>query len=118
MKRVIVVSVVIGFLFASLPHAFAARPMCYGRRATIVGNARDNVIRGTRRADVIVGRAGDDRILGRGGRDRICGGSGDDMIHAARGGRDRINCGPGDDTAVVTADKDRVAANCETVRAR
>ncbi len=40
------------------------------------------------------------------------------MIHAARGGRDRINCGPGDDTAVVTADKDRVAANCETVRAR
>jgi len=62
MKRVIVVSVVTGFLFASLPPAFAARPLCYGKRATIVGNARNNVLRGTQRADVIVGRAGDDRI--------------------------------------------------------
>ncbi|MBA3349714.1 MAG: hypothetical protein H0T12_04070, partial [Actinobacteria bacterium] len=90
MRRVIVVSVVTGFLFAFLPSAFAARPLCYGRRATIVGNAGDNVLRGTRRADVIVGAAGDDRILGLGGRDRICGGSGDDEL-AGGDRRDRIN---------------------------
>jgi len=43
---------------------------------------------------------------------------GDDTIHAARGARDRINCGAGEDTSIVNAEKDRVAGNCETVRAR
>lgn len=76
--------------------ASAARPTCFGKRATIVGTKRGERIVGTPRADVIVARGGDDTIFGRGGRDRICGGRGEDTIVGGPG-RDRLKGGPGPD---------------------
>lgn len=76
--------------------ADAAAPRCLGRRATIVGDRKADVLRGTPRADVIVGLGGGDVIKGRGGADRICGGNGDDRL---LGGAetDTIDGGSGDD---------------------
>jgi uncharacterized delta-60 repeat protein len=71
-------------------------PRCAGKRATIVGTARRDVLRGTRRADVIVTLGGDDRIAAAGGNDRVCGGAGDDRL-AGGSGRDRLLGGAGDD---------------------
>ena len=82
------------------------------------GDAGDDCIRGGGGADRLFGGADADELRGGRGSDRISGGDGDDTIHVARGARDRVNCGAGDDTAIVNADKDRVAGNCETVRAR
>jgi Ca2+-binding RTX toxin-like protein len=65
----------------------SAAVTCAGEKATIVGNAKDNVIRGTSKRDVIVGGAGNDQIHGMGGDDLICGGDGADTIVG----------GPGDD---------------------
>jgi dipeptidyl aminopeptidase/acylaminoacyl peptidase len=54
--------------------------------------------------------------FGTGGPDRIRGSRLNDVIRARGGGLDRITCGPGHDT--VYADRrDRVARDCETVRA-
>jgi Ca2+-binding RTX toxin-like protein len=58
----------------------AARPSCFGHRATIVGNHLGNRIKGTPHADVIAGLGGRDVILGNGGRDIICGGGGSDRL--------------------------------------
>ena len=60
--------------------ADAKKPRCHGRKATIVGTAKDDRLRGTKRRDVIVGHGGDDRIDGLGKRDIICGNSGDDDL--------------------------------------
>lgn len=73
----------------------AAAPMCFGKRATIVGsNEHQGIERivGTPGNDVIVGRNGSDVIFGRGGNDRICGGDFIDKIKGGRG-RDRISSG-------------------------
>lgn len=78
---------------------------CSGRKATIVGTARADVLKGTPRADVIVGLGGNDRISGRGGNDVICGGAGADRLSGGSGrdvlngalGRDRLVGGPGRD---------------------
>ncbi len=69
---------------------------CFGRAATIVGTAGDDVITGTPGNDVIVTFGGDDTVLAKKGFDRICLGPGND---AADGGlqRDRIDGGWGDD---------------------
>ncbi|HEX2295657.1 MAG TPA: calcium-binding protein [Actinomycetota bacterium] len=87
----------------------AARPMCMGKRATIVAEGGYESITGTPRADVIVGTDSTDYINGKGGNDRICakgnydededtisGGRGDDRI-AGGGGGDLVYGGPGDD---------------------
>jgi M6 family metalloprotease-like protein len=58
---------------------------CLGKRATIVGTPRADLIRGTARADVIAGLGGDDRIYGLAGNDRICGGPGADFIQGGDG---------------------------------
>lgn len=88
----------------SLPAEAGVR--CFGRRATIVGTRRADVLRGTPRRDVIVGRAGNDVLIGRGGNDIICGGggndeiaggTGDDPFLSGDGGNDTINGGAGDD---------------------
>jgi Ca2+-binding RTX toxin-like protein len=63
------------------PGDAAARSVCFGHRATIVGNKHGNHIRGTRHADVIVAKGGRDVIRGNGGRDVICGGGGGDRIY-------------------------------------
>lgn len=67
---------------ASTSDAFRAktRPTCLGKRATIVGTPRADVLPGSRRANVIVGLGGQDRIDGRGGNDLICGGAGADVL--------------------------------------
>ena len=72
------------------------RPKCFGKKATIVGDAKANVLKGTKKADVIVGLGGNDRILGRGGADRICGGPGKDRLLGG-GGNDHLDGGPGKD---------------------
>jgi hypothetical protein len=69
---------------------------CSGKRATIVGTQRADVLRGTPKADVMVGKGGNDRILGRGGGDRICGGAGDDKLYG-HGGGDTLIGGAGAD---------------------
>jgi len=88
--------VLVAVLVAAPVGAHAAAPRCFGKRATIVGTARADVLRGTSRADVIVGLAGKDVIKGLGGDDRICGGSGNDTL-AGGGGDDRIAGDEGSD---------------------
>jgi Ca2+-binding RTX toxin-like protein len=73
------------------------RPLCLGKRATIVGNAQANVLTGTRRSDVIVGLGGKDTIMGAGGTDLICGGAGNDVL-VGGAGRDALDGGAGRDT--------------------
>src|SRR6266540_557779 len=104
-------------VFLVLPQvANAGRPRCFGKRATIVGTARADVLKGTSRPDVIAGLAGNDVIKGLGGNDRICGGKGNDTLlgaggedlllgdegsdklSGAGGFRDILVGGPGDDT--------------------
>jgi Ca2+-binding RTX toxin-like protein len=91
--------VLTGFLCVGL--AFAAslealRPLCGGKRATLVSN--DRVIHGSRGPDVIVGGGGPNRIFGARGNDVICGGY----------GRDRIEGGRGNDTIDGKKDADLV----------
>lgn len=72
--------ITVAALFAGASPVDAATPRCDGRRATIVGTTRADVLRGTRRSDVILGKGGADRISGRGGNDVICGGAGNDSL--------------------------------------
>lgn len=69
---------------------------CFGRAATIIGTAGDDVITGTNGNDVIVTFGGNDTVIGRDGFDRICLGPGDDTGEGGRK-RDRIDGGWGDD---------------------
>lgn len=76
--------------------AVAAVPKCFGKRATIVGTNRRDVLRGTSGPDVIVAKGGNDTIFGRGGGDRICAGDGNDEVLAG-GGADMVSGGAGRD---------------------
>lgn len=59
---------------------------CGGKRATIVGSARRDLLRGTRRADVIAALGGNGR-----GSDRLVGGPGrDTCLGGPR--RDHLSC--------------------------
>ena len=60
-------------------------PRCHGRRPTIAGTEKDDVLRGTSGRDVIWGGGGDDTIVGSLGNDLLCGGPGADLIHGGRG---------------------------------
>jgi Ca2+-binding RTX toxin-like protein len=73
---------------------------CHGRRATIVGTEKDDVLRGTPGRDVIWGGGGDDTIYGSLGNDLLCGGPGSDLIHGGRG-NDVADGGAGDDDRVI-----------------
>ena len=79
--------------------ADAARPLCDGKPATIVGTMGDDVLRGTDGDDVIVGRGGDDRLVCRGGNDTLCGYGGDDTLVG----------GAGDDVMIGGRGSDSVA---------
>jgi Ca2+-binding RTX toxin-like protein len=70
--------------------------LCHGKRATIVGTRRDDVLVGTNGPDVIVGRGGKDRIMAKGGDDWICGKAGYDSIYPG-GGADHVEGGQGGD---------------------
>jgi Ca2+-binding RTX toxin-like protein len=83
-------------VFTLPPSASAATPKCLGKRATIVGTARADVIKGTARADVIVGLGGGDTIFGLRGNDRICGGKGSDQLIGG-GGSDWLAGDAGND---------------------
>jgi len=76
-----------------LPGAAQETPMCFGKRATLVGTPGDDVLIGRPGPDVIVGLDGNDQIIGFGGRDRICGGPGTDNIE----GREKSDLLAGDD---------------------
>lgn len=101
----------------SAPIPAAVRPpvMCGGRRATIIGTARADVLRGTRGPDVIAALGGNDRIVGLGGGDTICTGTGNDIVTTWTGSRRRADvviCGSGRDT--VAYDRaDRLRGTCE-----
>lgn len=104
------------FATAGLQPAHAAKagkkaPMCLGKRATIVGNAKGNTLRGSKKADVIFGGGGKDKIKGGGGADRICGGAAADSIQGGAG-NDRIDGGGGSDTCRQNAGTGSVKA-CE-----
>jgi Ca2+-binding RTX toxin-like protein len=85
-------------------------PRCLGRRARIVGDGDDEVLRGTPGNDVIVGLGGEDVIRGGGGRDRLCGGRGADELRSGVGG-DRLKGGGGRDVERGGAGRDELAGN-------
>ena len=69
------------------------KPLCLGKRATIVGTAGANILRGTKRADVIAALGGSDSVDGLGANDLVCGGPGFDTLIGGAGS-DRIDGGP------------------------
>jgi hypothetical protein len=77
---------------ASAPPA-KLKPLCLGKRATIVGTAGANTLRGTRRADVIAALGGNDSVDGQGANDLVCGGPGRDTLIGGTGS-DRLDGGP------------------------
>jgi Ca2+-binding RTX toxin-like protein len=85
---------------AAAPASEEEVPRCHGRRATIVGTEKDDVLRGTPGRDVIWGGGGDDTIYGSLGNDLLCGGPGSDLIHGGRG-NDVADGGAGDDDRVI-----------------
>lgn len=124
----------VGYLAAMSVDASAARPRCFGKKATIVGTNGPDELRGTPGADVIVAKGGGDEVWGHGGNDRIClgggvdfasAGSGDDRIAGGRGvdfleggpGDDLINGGPGPaDHTLYERTSNRVVANLRKQR--
>jgi uncharacterized repeat protein (TIGR01451 family) len=74
----------------------ATGPTCRGRRATVVGTVRADLLTGTGGRDVILARAGRDRVFTYGGRDLVCAGRGSDVVRSGARG-DKVFGGPGAD---------------------
>jgi Ca2+-binding RTX toxin-like protein len=115
MRRAILFVVLTTCAALTLPEAAsAARPKCFGQRATIVGTAKADVLNGTSKDDVIVGLGKNDTINGRGGDDTICGGDGKDTIIGGGGddwlfgeaGNDHLKGGGGHDNLLGGPDND------------
>jgi RTX calcium-binding nonapeptide repeat (4 copies) len=105
-----VIALVAGAAMAVAPTAVAAKPKCFGEKATIVAKKGQRLIRGTKKADVIVGTNKKNVIKGKGGADRICGFGGHDKIFGqggafdaidGGGGNDKLNGGKGGDDIVI-----------------
>jgi Ca2+-binding RTX toxin-like protein len=79
------------------PAAFAAKPKCFGKKATIVGTKGDDELEGTNGRDVIVGKGGDDVIRAKGGNDLVCAGGGGFGGIFLGGGNDKMKGGKGND---------------------
>ncbi len=94
-----------------LPIASAgANPKCGGRRATVVGSGRDDVIKVPKHGpQVVVGLGGDDTIYAYRNKDRVCGGPGDDFLDGGTG-RDKIYGGSGNDYVDAGPGSDKVFA--------
>ena len=107
-----------------VPGAGPTVPRCAGKRATIVGTARRDLLRGTRRADVIVALGGNDRVkppaattwsaagparqpAGESGRDRLLGGP----------GNDHLTGGPGNDRLLGQSGRDRLLGGAASTAA-
>ena len=93
--------------------------ICFGEKATIIGDKGDNVVTGTNGDDVIVsltgadeirGLEGDDLICARGTEDTLDGGPGDDRLRAD-GEDDKLHGGPGDDVLNGANDNDKLTGN-------
>jgi Ca2+-binding RTX toxin-like protein len=84
-----VLALAAGNIASSAVSAAPKVPLCFGKKATIVGTNRDPIrsvkLVGTARSDVIVGLGGSDRIEGRGGDDLICAGGGENYVLAGDG---------------------------------
>ncbi len=74
----------------------AAPKKCAGKKATIVGTPKADVLDGTPGKDVIVGLGGGDEIYGSGGDDILCGGGGSDYINGGDGDDQLIGGGAND----------------------
>src|SRR5262245_56613740 len=91
-------------IMVGLAPSAEASTRCFGKRPTIVGTSRADVLQGTRRRDIISGLGGRDTIKGLGGNDMICGFDGADTIiggsgadlRAGDGGNDSVSGGAGD----------------------
>lgn len=96
-------------LIFAQPQAAAAKTMCYGRPATIVGTPGNDELQGERdRRNVIAGLGGRDKIKGLNLNDVICGGSGRDIIDGGLGS-DKILGGRDDDVLEGEDGNDLVA---------
>lgn len=73
------------------PALSAAKPKCFGKRATKTGHGK---IVGTEHRDVIVGLGGKNKIIGNGGADVICGGRGNDRITVSKQANSPAKDGP------------------------
>jgi RTX calcium-binding nonapeptide repeat (4 copies) len=97
------VALVIGALgllvTVAAPAGAAAKPRCFGKKATIVRGDTGQEIAGTEGNDVIVAGGGSDSVYGLGGNDRICGGFGSDDLQGDEG-TDRVSGEGGDDSFV------------------
>jgi Ca2+-binding RTX toxin-like protein len=99
----VAVTILVGAVLIPSASGGAARPRCFGVRATIVGTGGSDVLVGTDRRDVIVGKGGADTIRGKGRADLVCAGGGDDVVKGGdgidllfgNGGDDRLIGGPG-----------------------
>src|SRR5438128_1554858 len=63
---------------------------------------------------MLIGKAGNDKLYGLGGNDTLVGGPGNDTL-VGGAGADKLECEPGHDIA-IGAVKDKISADCETVR--
>jgi hypothetical protein len=102
--------------------AQAARLMCLGRPATIIGTAGNDTLLGTPGSDVIVGLGGEDTISGGDGADRICGGDARDYLTSGRGD-DFLDGEGGDDvleamTICAASGAAKATTRCWAVRAK
>jgi Ca2+-binding RTX toxin-like protein len=80
---------------------------CAGKKATMTGTARRDVIKGTRKRDVIAALGGNDTVRGLGGNDLVCGGKGKDRLFGGKG-KDLLRGDAGNDTLVGGAGRDRL----------
>ena len=101
-SAILVVQASFAIMVVLAPSAEAST-RCFGKRPTIVGTSRGDVLEGTRRRDIISGLGGRDTIKGLGGNDFICGfegadtiigGSGADLL-SGDGGNDSVSGGAG-----------------------
>jgi Ca2+-binding RTX toxin-like protein len=83
---------------------------------TMRGRAGHDRLIGGVGADRLFGEAGKDKLAGGKGKDFLVGGKGKDKFKVKGGGADRVNCGKGKDVVIASA-KDKIAANCERVKA-
>jgi hypothetical protein len=80
----------------------------------IRGTPKADTLRGTATVDKLYGLAGNDKLYGLAGNDYLNGGPGNDVLSGGPGA-DVLACGPGRDIALADP-RDRVGADCETVR--
>src|SRR5687768_13020060 len=83
-RGLLVVGVVLSVAAPSGAWAVEDQLTCFGKAATMIGTAGDDLIIGTSGDDVIVGLDGRDRIEGLAGADLICGGGNSYLVTDGR----------------------------------